>query len=285
MATPIAPVSRRSPLHGRRQARWIWPILLAATLATSDALAEELRGSMTIAGLGPERPAIEALAQAFEKTHLGTALDIKWNRNFRPVELVKTGDADLAIAGRDEPELTSTTVAWDGLAVVVNFSNPVKDLTRGQVAALFTGAIRDWSELDERAGGKVRLVVRPADQNLSDGFERSLDIVGHIPPGAERLRSDQQVLSRLSGRLDAVGYLSLNAALDAVTYGMSVRILLIDGTEPATATIQSGRYPLKRPVVFLTGKQPTPLTTAFLTFALSTTGQRLLQDLYIPLNR
>jgi phosphate transport system substrate-binding protein len=266
-----------------RQLRCILALLLSVGLIGSTAVAEELRGSLTVVGRGPERPIIEQLARAFEKAHLGTAIDIRWNRNFRIIDMVTSGEADLAVAGREEAGLAATTVAWDGLAVIVNFSNPIKEVTRHQVASLFSGRISDWSELDEKAGGKVGLVLRHDDQNLTDGFERSLGIVGTAAEDAERIRSDQRVLSRVSGRLDAVSYLSLKAALDAVAYGMSVRILLVDGVEPATPTVQSGQYPLKRPVVLLMGKEPTPLAQAFVDFALSPAGQRLLGSLYVPL--
>ncbi len=265
--------------------RWIWAFLLVSSFLSSEGLAGELRGTITVAGRGPERPVIEELAQAFEKAHIGTSVDIRWNRNFRTGEMVKDGEADLAVGGREEPDLLATPVAWDGLAVIVNFSNPVSDLTTDQAASLFSGTVRDWAELDERASGRVRLVVRPDDQNLTDGFERSLGVVSRIPEAAEPIRSDQKVLSRVSGQLDAIGFLSLKAALDAMTYGISVRILLIDGVEPATSTLRSGQYRLKRPLLFLTKPQPSPLVRAFLDLALSPQGQKLVGEMYIPLDR
>ena len=275
----------KSRFHATPLVYWIWSMLLASSLLASEGLAEELRGSITVVGRGPERPVIEKLARAFEKAHIGTAVDIRWNRNFRTVEMVKVGEADLAVGGREAPDLSATPIAWDGLAMIVNFSNPVAAVTTQQAASLFSGTIRDWSELDERAAGRVRLVVRPDDQNLTDGFERSLGIAGRIAEGAESIRSDQKVLSRVSGQLDAIGYLSLNAALDAMTYGMSVRILLVDWVEPGRPTVRSGQYRVKRPVLFLTNMQPSPLVKAFLDLALSPEGQKLLDDMYIPLNR
>lgn len=268
----------------RCQVSLLIPLLISiAGLVAPFALAEDLRGSITIVGRGPERPIIEKLAQAFEKLHPGTAIDIKWGRTFRVVDMVGAAEADLAVTGKEEPELSSTIVAWEGIAVIVNFANPVKAVTMQQTVSLFTGAVRDWSELDDKAKGKVRLIVPTDDQNLTDGFERSLGIPGQIPKGAERVRSDQKVLSRVSGQLDAVAYLSLEAALDAMTYGLSVRVLLIDGIEPGKPTVQSGQYKLRRPVVFLTQKQPTPLTQAFVDFARSPEGRRLLDEMYVPI--
>lgn len=270
----------------RHRPRWFlvcWAILLSATLIASAALAEALRGGLVVAGRGPERPVIEELARAFERAHPGTAVDIKWNRNYRIGDLVSSSEADLGVSGLEEPGLVATTIAWDGLAVIVNFSNPVKEVTTKQVASLFSGTVRDWSELDEKAGGQVQLVLRPDDQNLTGGFEQSLGIIGTSAKEVEYIRSNQQVLSRVSGKLDAVSYLSLKEALDAVTYGMSVRALIIDGVEPGTPTVESGQYRLKRPVVLLMKRETTALARAFVDFARSPAGQGILENMYVPL--
>ena len=270
--------------------RWHWHrcvlviVMIVATgsLIISPGGATELSGSLVIVGRGPERPMIEQLARAFEKAHLGTAVEIKWNRNFRTGDMVVSGEADLAVDGRERKELTATAIGWDGLAIIVNFSNPVKEVTKQQVAALFTGKIRDWSELDERAPGRVQVVLRSDNQNLSPGFERSLGIADATVNNAEVIRSDQKVLSRVSGQLNAVSYLSLKAALDAATYGLSVRMLIVDGVEPGTPTVRSGQYPIKRPVILLNRKDPKPITQAFLEFVLYTAGQRIVGELYTP---
>ncbi|MDP2381511.1 MAG: substrate-binding domain-containing protein [Nitrospirota bacterium] len=282
--TDLARDEMARPIRHRPQ--WFlvcWAILLSSTLIASAALAEELLGSLVMAGRGPERPVMEELARAFERAHLGTVVDIKWNRNFRIGDLVTSNEVDIGVVGQEEPDLVATTVAWDGLAVIVNFSNPIKEVTIQQVASLFSGTVRDWSNLDKRAGGPVHLVLRPDDQNMTDGFEQSLGIVGRSPKNAEHIRSNQQVLSRVSGKLDAVGYLSLKEAQDAVTYGMSVRALLIDGVEPGTPTVESGQYRLKRPVVLLMRKEATALARAFVDFARSPAGQGILETMYVPL--
>ncbi len=257
--------------------------LWALNVAASAGSADELRGNLVVVGRGPERPVIEKLGQAFERTYVGTMVEIRWNQNFRISEMIKSRAADLAVAGREEAGLEATTIAWDGLAVIVNFSNPIKDVSIQEVAALFSGEIRDWSELNEKANGKVRVVSRPDDQNLSDGFERSLGIRGRIAQGAERLRSDQMVLSRVAGQLETVAFVSLRPALEAMKYGLSVRTFLIDGVEAGKPTVRSGAYKLRRPVILLTQENPTPLARAFLDFCRSHEGQLLVDDWYVPL--
>ncbi len=237
--------------------------------------ADELRGLMTVAGHGPERPVIDTLARAFEKAHPGAAVDVKWNRNFHTAEMVKSGKADLAVTGMDDPDLTATTVAWDGIAVIVNFSNPVKEVTSGQLRDLFSGTTRSWLALDETATENVEVIRRPDDQNITAGFAASLAVPDGLSASAQSLRDDQKVLSRVSGRLGAIGYLSLGSALQAVKFGTPVRILLVDGIEPGEPTVRSGRYKLRRPVLFLASARPNQLRDAFVAFALSPAGQRI----------
>ena len=267
-----------------------WFVIALAILAPCsflilEALAEKPTGSLVVIGRGPERPMIEQLAREFEKVHLGSSVDIRWNRNFHTAEMVRSGQADIAVCGRESRDLSATTIAWDGLAVIVNFSNPIQEVTSRQAASLFAGRIRDWSEVDERAMGRVRVFSRPDDQNLTEGFERSLGIMGASPKNVETIRSDQKVLSRVSGQLNAVSFMSLKQALDAVTYGLSVKVLIIDGIEPGLPTVQSGSYPIKRPVILLARKNATALAIAFFNFALSPLGQRIIGETYIPLPR
>ena len=212
-------------------------------------------------------------------------MDVKWNRNFRTAGMVKSGKADLAVTGMDDPDLTATTVAWDGIAGIVNFSNPAKEVTAGQLRDLFSGKTGAWLALHERASGNVELIRRPDDRNITAGFQESLGITGGMSKSAQSLRDDQKVLSRVSGRLGAVGYLSLGAALEAVKFGTPVRILLVDGAERGEQTVKNGRYKLRRPVMLLARAGPNRLRDAFVAFTLSPEGQRIIGRQYIRVSR
>ena len=65
----------------------------------------EVSGSLTIAGNGPELTTIEPLARAFEKANPRAYLDIIWDGNSKPVEMVKSGQAHIAVTGTEEPEI------------------------------------------------------------------------------------------------------------------------------------------------------------------------------------
>lgn len=241
-----------------------------------------LTGRILIAGYGPELPVVQDLAKAYERLHPGTAIDLEWESTVRAVHLVKTGEAQIAVTDQPDPALKATQIAWDGIAVIVNFSNPVKALSRAQVRGLFSAQIINWSELDG-AATNVEVIPRTAANNLTAGFKDSLGLTERMVASAAPVRSDQNVLRLVSGRDATISYISLATALKAQEDGISIQILTIDQVDPGDATVKNGRYRLRRPVLMLSGTQPDPLTESFLAFVHSVNGQELLRSMFVPL--
>lgn len=106
--------------------------------------------------------------------------------------------------------------------------------------------------------------------------------MGQIPKSAKVIRSDQKAISTVAGSLKAVTYTSLGVALEAVTYGVDVRLLMIDQVEAAEESVKNGSYKLRRPVLLVARKEPNPLAQAFAEFALSKEGQAIVDSLFIP---
>jgi phosphate transport system substrate-binding protein len=237
-------------------------------------------GNLTIAGNGPELTTIEPLARAFEKANPRAYLDVSWDGNSRPVEMVKSGQAHIAVTGTETADLSATPIAWDGIGVLVHLSNFTKEVTKQQVADIFSGKITLWSEL----GGletKILVIDRPRNQNVRDTFESQLGIAGKITGAAKVIGSDEQVVKTVVGTvppLSAVAYLSLSQGLSVVSGGVPVRLLPIDKVEPEAPTVKDGRYPFRRPVLLLSKKEPHPVAEAFTQFVLSQAGQQLIAE-------
>lgn len=256
-------------------------VLILCAFWVSFAHGAGLTGSIVVAGYGPELPVVQDLARAFERSHPGTAIDFEWDRTVKAVERIKSGAAQIAVTGHPDPELRAVPIAWDGIAIVVNFANPIRELTMPQVKALFSGRLTRWSDIDG-ANAKVEVIHRTPDYNLTPGFESSLGIEGTLPGDSRPARSDQKALSLVSGKDAAVTYISLAAALKAQEDGIPIRVVTIDKVEPGAPTVENGRYTIRRPVLFLTAPQPDPLTEAFVSFARSPEGQRLIRSTYVP---
>jgi phosphate transport system substrate-binding protein len=245
----------------------------------------EATGSLVIAGNGPELPTMEALARAFEKANPRAYVDLLWDDNSKPLDLVKKGEAHIAVTGAEDPALAATQIGWDGIGILVHLSNFTKEVTKQQVADLFSGKVKEWSEL----GGpetKVLLIDRPRNQNIRDAFEAQLGITGKIPDSAKVIAKDDKVVKAIVGTLpplSAVAYISLSTGLSVVSSGVAVRLLPVDKVEPEVPTVKDGRYSLRRPILLLSKKEPNPLVEAFEQFALSPAGQAIIAETYVPM--
>lgn len=146
---------------------WLTVLLTALTLRPAAA---EVSGSLVIAGNGPESSAIEALARAFEKANPRAYVDVLWDDNSKPIEMVKSGQATLAVTGSEEAGLNAFQIAWDGIAIMVHRSNFTKEVTKQEISDLYSGKVKVWADL----GGpdtRILLIDRPKNQNNRDAFE------------------------------------------------------------------------------------------------------------------
>lgn len=261
---------------------WVSVMGLATIPSPSSA---EMAGSLTIAGNGPESNTIETLARAFEKANPRAYIDVLWDDSSKPLELVKSGQAHIAITGSEDPALTSRQIGWDGIGILVHLSNFTKEISKQQVADLFSGKFTTWADV----GGpdtRILLIDRPRNQNIREAFESQLGITGKISDQAKVIGQDEKVVKTVVGTLpplSAVTYISLSTGLSVVSTGVAVRLLAVDKIEPEAPTVKDGRYPLRRPILMLFKNEPNPLIDAFAQFALSPPGQSIIAETYVPM--
>ena len=111
-------------------------------------------GTLKISGSTSVYPVMEKLVEAYKV--LNPDVDIKLQQSDSTTGLndVKNGISDIGMASRDlkdsekEAGLVPQVIALDGIAVIVNRSNPLDGLTAEQVQKIYTAAVTDWSELN-----------------------------------------------------------------------------------------------------------------------------------------
>ena len=166
------------------------------------------------------------------------------------IEAASNGSADIGLSSRalkDEEKssgLVGTTVALDGIAVIVNPANGVEDLTVEQIAKIFTGEITDWSELGG-AAGTISCIGREAGSGTRDGFE-TITGTKDTCVLAQELTSTGAVIEAVAGNPNAIGYASLPALKD------TVKAVTVDGVACSEDTVLDGSYAIQRPFVLVT---------------------------------
>lgn len=192
---------------------------------------------------------IGALGEAFESE---TGIPVTYNPtgSSSGIKAVSEKRCDIGLASRDlkstekEQGLTSTTLAYDGIAIIVHPNNPVSDLDIATVAKIYTGEITNWKDIGGN-DSEIVLIGREAGSGTRDGFESITDTAEQCKYRQE-LTSTGDVITTVSQNPAAIGYASLASVKD------TVKALKINGVTPSEATIKDGTYVVQRPFILVT---------------------------------
>ena len=139
-------------------------------------------------------------------------------------------------------------VAMDGIAMVVNQQNPVKNLTLAQIVKIYTGEIRNWKDF----GGMdlpIVMVSRDTNSGTYETFETKVLSGKKITPRAEYANSNGAIRQRVMSTPAAIGYVGI-AFLDGV------KALTVNDVPVTIETVLNGKYPIARPLFMYTNGRP-----------------------------
>ena len=140
----------------------------------------QLSGAVSTNGSTSMEKVIGALSEQFMADNPSVKITYDATGSGAGIEAASNGSADIGLSSRalkDEEVasgLVGTTVALDGIAIIVNAESQVADLTVEQIAKIFTGEITDWSQVGG-AAGEISCIGREAGSGTRDGFESITD--------------------------------------------------------------------------------------------------------------
>lgn len=111
-------------------------------------------GNIVVAGSSSVTPVMEKLKEAYIAANPNAKIDIQQSDSSAGMNSTIEGLCDIGMASRElkdsekEAGLKSEVIAMDGIAVIVNKSNPISDFTSGQIKAIFTGASTSWADFE-----------------------------------------------------------------------------------------------------------------------------------------
>ena len=110
-------------------------------------------GEITVGGSSSVTPVMEKLAEAYMALNPDVTVVVQQSDSTTGVTGTIEGTVDLGMASRalkaeeEEQGVVGTTIAMDGIAVIVNLENDTENLTTEQIMNIYTGAVTDWSEI------------------------------------------------------------------------------------------------------------------------------------------
>ena len=245
----------------------------------AEAAPAPLSGAVALNGSTSMEKVVGALGEQFMSDNSGVSVTYDATGSGAGIEAASNGSADIGLSSRglkDEEKssgLVGTTVALDGIAVIVNAGSKVADLTVEQIAKIFTGEITDWSEVGGDAG-TISCVGREAGSGTRDGFE-TITGTKDTCVLAQELTSTGAVIEAVAGNPNAIGYASLSSAEGKDT----VKAVTVDGVACSEDTVLDGSYAIQRPFVLVTkdGAALSAQAQAFFDFATSADASDLIR--------
>jgi phosphate transport system substrate-binding protein len=259
-----------------------------STPLTPKPTEDPLAGTYVVKGGGGAIDSVRALTSAFTKIHP----TIIWQGfddvgSGAGVTLAIDGQVDIGYISRDltaaekgTGKVDAVAIGASGTGVGVNAANPVKGLTKDQVAKIFSGQITDWKDVGGTPG-KIRVLLREPESATRSAFESYF--FGSAKPvyakDAIEVFQIDETLKAISSFKDSIGMMTMNATSFSST---DVKLLAIDNVAATRETLSNGTYPIRRPLYFVYNTDATKLKPAiksFIDWVKGPDGQKIIANL------
>ena len=184
----------------------------------------------------------------------------------RPVK-----EEEVVTAQEKGVDIFENIVARDAIAVIVNPANTITDLTLESIKAIYTGEISNWSEV----GGANQTIVVVSRDSASGTFEAFNELAlkkERLRPDSLLQASNSAVATTVANTPGAIGYVGLGYVTDRI------KAVPVNGIIASKETVNSGTYPLARPLFMYTNGEPTGIVKEFIDFVMSEEGQKLVEE-------
>ena len=255
-----------------------------STASSAVQAAGTLSGNVATGGSTSMKNVIAALTEGFAEVEPGVTVSYDPTGSGAGITGATDKTLDIGLSSRalkdeEKNDVDGTTVALDGIAIIVNKASKVADLSVDQLKQMFTGEITNWKDVGGD-DGEIVLVGREAGSGTRDGFESIVDVKDSCKY-AQELTATGAVISAVEANPLAIGYASLSAV------GDTVAMVTVEGVECSEDTVKDGSYKIQRPFVFVTNKSVTlsEQAQAFFDFATSKDAADLIRTAgAVPVN-
>lgn len=259
-------------------------LVFCSTMANAQML--QIKGSDTLINL------VQRLSEVYMEKNPGKNISVTGGGSGTGIAAMINKTCDIANASRlmkDKEVLQANEVgvnpkrviiAVDGLSVIVNEKNPVKQLTVEQIGKIFRGEITNWSEV----GGEkmpISLYGRQSNSGTFVFFQEEI-LKADYSPSMKRMNGNSQIVEAVKQDLSGIGYVGIGYLKDAKGV-VALSVAARPGSEYASPldinNVKTGKYPISRPLNQYINVPVVEDVKNFIAFELSEEGQKIVEEL------
>jgi phosphate transport system substrate-binding protein len=262
--------------------------LLAAVVAISATLAlpaaAAARPTITMSGSTSVAPLAAKLARGYLGERPGSVtFRLAQGGSDTGVSDVAHGRVSIGNSSRDPKPtdpggLVFNKIARDAICIATHASNRIGNISQAQVQAIFSGQVRNWSQIPgSTVSGPIDIVVRTAASGTQDAFQKIFMGSGRVSSSASQRASNGLVAQAIRSDPRAIGYVSL-----AFTRGLNDA--RYKGVACTLRNAKSGQYEGTRNFWMVTRGRPGGVVRSFIRWIQGdSSAQRIIANGWVPL--
>ncbi|MCI0449472.1 MAG: phosphate ABC transporter substrate-binding protein [Chlorobi bacterium] len=264
--------------------------VFAVGCGKKDKQSSQNKKSITIKGSDTMVHLMSSLAEAYMRKNQGEQISVTGGGSGTGIAALINQTTDICASSRDMQQkekdqakgkginVVEKVIAYDGLAVIVNPGNPLNELTMEQIKKIFTGAYKNWKEV----GGPdqpISVLSRESNSGTYVFFQEHVLLKENFAPTVKLMPASSAIAQSVGQDKWSIGYLGLGYTKEG-----NVKVLNVkkDENSPAVtpnhATVLDKSYSIARPLFLIFNGEPQGINAAFLDFALTPEGQKIVEE-------
>jgi len=272
MATPRAPVSTAAV-----------PVTTSAPVSTGQRQTIKISGSTTVL------PIVQKAADEYMASHPDADIQVSGGGSGVGIQAIGAKTVDIGISSREVtkaemakyPAFVVTTVAQDGIAVVVNPANEIQYITLDQIKDIYLGKITKWTQITGAnvpgTNNQIVIIGRDSASGTRAYFDESVLLKTTPTKIMLEKNSNGAVLQTIAQTPGSIGYVSIGFVSRDVK-PLPIWYNFDKIVAPTLENVKSKSYPVSRDLYVITNGQPAGLAGDFITYLLSPEGQKIVAD-------
>jgi len=261
----------------------------ATAAATASPVSSDGKQTIRISGSTTVLPIVQKAADQYMAAHPDADIQVSGGGSGVGIQAIGAKTVDIGMSSREVtaaekakyPSFVVTSVAQDGIAVVVNPVNTIQFITLDQIRNIYLGKITKWSEITgaDVPGTNNQIVVIGRDSASGTRTYFDETVLLKATPTRQMLEknSNGAVLQTVAQTPGSIGYISIGF----VTKDVKALPIWYNANRIIPASIDNVKtktYPISRDLYVITNGQPSGLAGDFIQYILSPEGQKIVAD-------
>jgi phosphate transport system substrate-binding protein len=260
-----------------------------AVVMTTPPVSTGQKQTIKISGSTTVLPIVQKAADQYMAAHPDADIQISGGGSGVGIQAIGSKTVDIGMSSRevtkDEmkkyPDFVVTSVAQDGIAVIVNPVNEIQYITLDQVKGIYLGSITKWTQITganvPNTNNQIVIIGRDSASGTRTYFDETLLLKATPTKTMLEKNSNGAVLQTVAQTPGSIGYVSIGFVSKDVK-ALPVWYNAQKFVAPTIDNVKTKTYPISRDLYVITNGKPTGLAGDFIRYILSPEGQKIVAD-------